>query len=89
MRRPKLTPEQFDNALSVTRMRGRTIGAARAVLVDGMTQQSAGVLSDVSWQAVSRAVQRILRAHGELCGACPLCGHRHTTDALAARHAAA
>ncbi len=64
-----MTPYQFDNVLSGTRINPRgSIGkACRLVLVDGMSRNAAAIQLGINTAAVSRAVKRLQQPH------CPTC----------------
>lgn len=66
-----MTPRQFAEALSATRMlpSGKTAAAVRLVLVDGMTSYAAAQRIGVHESAVTRAVNRLRPRQ-----TCPTCG---------------
>ena len=74
------TPDRW--AQAVTQIRGggqsRAMTAARAVLVDGQTQEQAAASLGISRQVVRAAIHRVRRASPDLC---PTCGQpRHPPD---------
>ena len=56
-----MSPSDFDKLVHRSRLRARGREAARAVLVDGMTQRDVAVEFGVSKQAVSAWVHAVLR----------------------------
>lgn len=54
-----MTPDQFEHALSLTRVRGKNAEAARLHFVDGLTVQDAANAVGATRPAVSRAVNSI------------------------------
>lgn len=66
-----MTPEEFELAVSKTRLRAHTSAAARSVLVDGLGLTQAGNASTprMTRQQVSDAVGRIEREHLKSIGA--------------------
>lgn len=50
---------EFDSRAALTRMRGRSLDAARLVLVDGMSRYAAAEQIGVDIAAVSRAAKKL------------------------------
>jgi TrfB plasmid transcriptional repressor len=65
-----MTPDQFNLAISRTRMRGRAIGPARRVLCDGLGITEAGAEVGINRETVRQAIARINSAHKNIIG-CP------------------
>lgn len=59
-----MTNDDFDRLSARTRMKARSIGIARAVLVDGATVAEAARAAGVSHQTAREAVARIRREAG-------------------------
>ena len=71
---PSMTLEQFHAAVRLTKMPpgGKTVEAAKLVLVDGMTQKAATAAVSGNAPAISRGCTRVIKAaHMSYC---PHCG---------------
>ena len=69
-----MTPAEFKRRVALTKMRGRSLDAARLVLVDGLSRYAAAEQVGVDIAAVSRAASRIERLE-----ICKYCGGEITT----------
>ena len=71
---PSMTIEQFHAAMRLTKMNpsGKTVEAAKLVLVDGITQRSATAAVQGNAPAISRGCTRIIKAAH--MSHCPTCG---------------
>ena len=70
---PSMTLEQFHAAVRLTKMNpsGKTVEAAKLVLVYGMTQKAATAVVSGNAPAISRGCSRIIKAaHMSYCPAC-------------------
>ena len=70
---PSMTLEQFHAAVRLTKMNpsGKTVEAAKLVLVDGMTQKAATAAVQGNAPAISRGCTRIIKAaHMAYCPSC-------------------
>jgi len=65
-----MTPVQFATALARTKLKPRAAGAARRVLVDGLSKSAAAREIGLSPEAVRQAVARVEREHKGVIG-CP------------------
>lgn len=65
-----MTPEQFESAVSRTRLKPPKIAAARRVLVDGIGKSEAGRELNLQRSVVWDAVARIQREYKSMIG-CP------------------
>lgn len=71
----KMAEPSFDLARKQTKLRGKSLDAAKLVLVHGKSVSESAENYDISRQTVNRAVNRVKDAALRL-GACPMCGRK-------------
>lgn len=71
-----LTASKFSNLARGVNLHARMFGAARLVLVRGMSYTAAGAAVGASRQAVQQACERLLQSAGK----CPVCGREYQEE---------
>lgn len=76
----RITEAAFNVATRQSRMKGKALKAAKAVLVNGADMVAEAEALGISRQSVSACIRRVKANAFEKLGACPTCGSIHNQE---------